>query len=514
MNLLQATSDPMLFARWFKDRATWDAWLAFIAALFGLPMTPEQLAIYQRCTGRAEPPTEASAEGVLVVGRRGGKSFVLALIGVFLAAFRDYRPYLQPGERATILIIAADRRQARVIFRYVRALLTLVPMLARLVERQTADAFDLTSSVSIEVGTASFRTTRGYAIAAALLDEAAFWRTDDAAEPDHEILAAIRPGMVQFPNAVLLIGSSPYARRGVLWEAFKRWFGKPGGPLVWQADTRTMNPTVPQRVIDEATERDPASAAAEYGAQFRSDIESFVSREAVAAVVPSGVRERGALDAAQYVAFVDPSGGSVDSMTLAIAHQDGLRGVLDCLRERRAPFSPESVVEEFATTLEIYGITEVTGDRYAGEWPREAFRRHGITYVPAEKPKSDLYRDLLPLVNSGEVALLDNDRLFNQLVSLERRTARGGRDSIDHPPGAHDDLANAAAGALVLAAEPGLSAEPCFGMQSMTGGDYNDNPLVGRSSMGAGEPDFPEVGENRGWDWVQGVLIERNGRQC
>jgi len=151
-----------------------------------------------------------------------------------------------------------------VIFRYVRALLTEVPRLARLVQRETADSFDLSNKVSIEVGTASFRTTRGYAICAALLDEAAFWRTDDAAEPDHEIIAAIRPGMAQFPNATLLVGSSPYARRGALWDAFHRWYGKCHAPLVWQAATRTMNPTVPQRIVDEAMERDPASAAASY----------------------------------------------------------------------------------------------------------------------------------------------------------------------------------------------------------------------------------------------------------
>ena len=56
---------------------------------------------------------------------------------------------------------------------------------------------------------------------------------------------------------------------------------------------------------------------------------------------------------------------------------------------------------------------------------------------------------LLPLLNSQAVDLLDNERLVSQLVSLERRTTRGGRDSIDHLPGAHDDLANAAADALV-----------------------------------------------------------------
>ena len=140
-------------------------------------------------------------------------------------------------------------------------------------------------------------------------------------------------------------------------------------------------------------------------------------------------------------------------MTLAIAHKEGDTVILDALREVKPPFSPEAVVDEFAALLKKYRLTRVEGDRYAGEWVREPFRRHGINYDLAEKPKSDLYRDLLPLVNSGGVDLLDNSRLVNQLVGLERRAARGCRDLIDHAPGAHDDLANAAAGAIVRAAK-------------------------------------------------------------
>jgi hypothetical protein len=125
--------------------------------------------------------------------------------------------------------------------------------------------------------------------------------------------------------------------------------------------------------------------------------------------------------------------------------------VLDYLSARKPPFSPEQVVEEFCATLEAYGVQVVTGDRYGGEWPREQFRKHGISYDPSERVKSDLYRELLPLLTSGRTELLDHTRLATELLGLERRTARGGRDSIDHGPGGHDDLANAAAGALVLA---------------------------------------------------------------
>lgn len=455
-SILDTTDDPSLFARWFKDRATWQAWFAFLSALFALPLTPEQLAIYQKCTGRTAPPTVAVSEAWLVCGRRAGKSFVLALVAVFLACFKDWRPFLSPGERGTVVVIATDRRQARIIMRYTRALLLEVPLLADLVERERDEGFDLSCGITIEIGTASFRSVRGYTIVAALLDEIAFLPTNElAAEPDFEILAALRPGMATLRGSMLLCASSPYARRGALWDAHRRHFAKDGDPvLVWKADTRTMNPTVSRQVIDEAYERDPASANAEYGAEFRSDIEGFISREVVEACVTEGRFERPPRSGQRYHAFTDPSGGSNDSFTMAIAHREGDHALLDALREVRPPFSPESVITEFAELCRAYGISRITGDRYAGEFPREQFRRHGIRYELSAKPKSDLYRDLLPLLNSRRVELLDHPRLVAQLVGLERRTARSGRDSIDHARGGHDDIANAVAGALLGSSAP------------------------------------------------------------
>ena len=155
----------------------------------------------------------------------------------------------------------------------------------------------------------------------------------------------------------------------------------------------------------------------------------------------------------EYVAFVDPSGGSSDSFPLAIAHVGPFgKAVLDGFWERRPPFSPDDVVREFAETLKSYRIREVTGDRYAGEWPRERFREHGIDYLTSTRTKSEIFLEFLALTNSGRVRIPANRRLRTQLAALERRTSRSGRDTVDHPPGSHDDAANCVAGALVLAA--------------------------------------------------------------
>ena len=227
MNIIRAMHDPQLFGPWFKG-PSWAAWRAFLAALFALPMLEHEFEGYQKYTGRSEPPPGPAREAWVVVGRRGGKSLIAAFIGTFLATFRDYSSVLSPGERAVVMILASDRQQARVVFGYVRAFMHDVPMLAKLIERETAEAIHLTNGISIEVHTASFRAVRGYTIVAAILDEVAFWRDESSANPDAEIIAALTPAMATIPNPLRLGITSPYARRGALvgWRAVtcvSRW---------------------------------------------------------------------------------------------------------------------------------------------------------------------------------------------------------------------------------------------------------------------------------------------------
>jgi hypothetical protein len=377
---------------------------------------------------------------------------VLATIAVFLACFRDYSPYLAPGEVATIAIIAADRRQARTIFRYILGLLEEVSMLKQKVVDETNETITLNNRVVIEIATASFRVTRGYTFAAVLADETAFWRSDDSANPDVEIFTALRPGLSTIPGSILLNASSPYRKRGILYSTFAKHHGKDSRVLVWKATTLEMNPALDPRIVQEAYDDDPENASAEYGAEFRSDLSDFIPRDVIDACTMRGAYELSPVSGRRYVAFIDPAGGTGgDSMTLAIAHQDGERAVLSAIREVRPPFSPEQTSADFAALLKSYGISKVRGDRYAGEWPRERLRMCGIDYELSELTKSDIYRECLPLLNSGRAQLLDLSRLASQFCGLERRTSRSGKDSIDHAPGAHDDVANAAAGALLMA---------------------------------------------------------------
>ena len=240
---------------------------------------------------------------------------------------------------------------------------------------------------------------------AALLDEVAFWRSDDSANPDTEIVNALRPAMATVPEPLLLGISSPYARRGVLWEAFKAHYGQDSPVLVWKAPTTAMNPTISEAFVAAELEKDEAAARAEYLAEFRTDIESFLAPRDRRGV--HRARDPWPIAAAgiQYVAFVDPSGGVGDSFALAIAHAEGDDVLLDLVHERRAPLSPEDAVQEFVSLMQPYRVREVIGDRYSEEWVRERFRAHGITYELPSGRSADLYVELLPLLTSRRARL-------------------------------------------------------------------------------------------------------------
>jgi hypothetical protein len=249
-------------------------------------------------------------------------------------------------------------------FSFVEGVFGTAPNPVDLVERSTADTISLTTGIDIQVRTASFRTIRGVTAVMAIADELAYSRSDETVNPDSEILRALRPSLATTGGPLICI-SSPHAKRGELYNAFRRHFGPAGDPLVLvaKAASRFVNPSLSQRVVDRAIEADPEAAAAEYMAEFRGDLEVFVSREAIEACVATGVVVRAPLAGVSYRAFCNPSGGSNDSMTLAVAHLEGDRAVLDCLVEKRAPFNPDDTAAEFAATLAQYRVSRVTGDR-------------------------------------------------------------------------------------------------------------------------------------------------------
>jgi hypothetical protein len=452
-----AISNPRLLGGYFAG-PSWNTWRAILKAAYAEPLDATELELFAAVAGGRSAPARRVKELVVIAGRRSGKDSIASAVAT-AAACIDYRPRLRPGERASILCLAVDRGQARIVHRYVAGYFRENPLLRPLVDRETDDGLELSNGVEIVIATNSYRSVRGRTIACAIFDEVCFWRSEDSANPDVETYNAVVPGMVTLPDAILVIITTAYRRSGLAYDKFAAGFGQPDDEvLVVYGPSTAFNPSLPQSVIDAALARDPEAAAAEWLSVWRSDISDFFDRELVATAIDRGVIVRPPRPSLQYHAFADPSGGRGDSFTLAISHAEGSSVVVDLIFETRAPFDPGLVVHDLAEILRQYSIYEVTGDRYAANWVSEGFAREGIRYVTSERNRSEIYLDALPIFTAGRARLPEHHRAEHQLISLERRTSRSGRDAVNHPPGGADDLANAICGALTLAATTAIPA--------------------------------------------------------
>jgi hypothetical protein len=441
---------PRLLGAMIGDLESWRMHLALTRAMDALPPEPGDMEIYRKHTGRTKWPEKSAKEIALILGARGGKSRLCSFIAAHAVVAREYK--LAPGETGYCLIVSPTRKQGSIIKSYTSSYFNQIPALKELLLRETAEEIILKNNLAVAILSSDFKTLRGYTGVLGVIDESAFLHSEGA-RPAEEVARALRSRMISTGGRLIQI-STPFSKSGPLWESFRKHWGKDrSATLVWKATSLEANPTLDRELIEQALKDDPAGAAADYLSEFRPDLESYTNREIVDGCVVPGRYELPPLSSLSYSAFVDPSGGSgKDSMTLAIGHLEDKVVVLDAIREVRPPFSPEQVTADFASLLKSYGVSVVTGDRFGGEWPREAFLNHNITYQVADKTKSDYYREFLPMLNGGRVELLDSETLVNQLCGLERRVSRGGRDSIDHGSysTARDDVANAVAGCCVI----------------------------------------------------------------
>jgi hypothetical protein len=398
LNIIECMEHEQLFGQWFKGES-WNGWKAVLRAAYCLPMTPEEITFFKSISGDRDPPTKRVRELWVCGGRRSGKDSVASLIVAYSAALFNGQANLRPGEKACCALLACDRSQAGIVAGYIRSYFENIPPFQAMVTRETMDGLELSNAVNVVVATNSYRSLRGFAILNGTLDECAFYMDETTARSDVATYNALKPGTVTVDGMIVGI-STPHKKSGLLFNKWKQHFGKNDPDvLVIQSPSRTLNPTLPAEVVEQALADDPVAAAAEWLAEWRDDISGFVTMEVLDACTPS------------------------------------------------------SAIEEAAILLKSYRITSVQGDKYAANFVIEGFAKHGIKYSYSEHDRSQVYLECLPLLTSGRARLVDSKRMLSQFASLERRSLSSGRDVVDHPAGDrhHDDLSNACAGALKLA---------------------------------------------------------------
>ncbi len=475
MNILQAIKDRNLFRPFLgEDLDSWMPWLTALRALYGLPIRSRKgKDLIRQCTGRdpGELPESGFNAALFLVGRRSGKSRIAAVIGTYEALFAGHEERLAKGETGLIPVVSPTRYQSGIVWKYISALFE-TPLLQKEVvdKRDRERVMVLRNGLEIRILTGDWRTVRGPSVVCAILDELCFFGVTEESKvrSDTELVRALKPSLLTTKGKLIGI-SSKYARKGWAFQQWRRYHGSntefptyspKWRSLVWDTDSKTMNPTLSRKEIDHALEEDPAAAKSEYLGEWRDDVAEFVPRSLIEGLAAPGRKELMPRSGKLYSAFVDLSGGRADDAALAIGHrQEAVNGkeaktVIDFVITWGAPFNPHAIIGEMVQELKRFRINRVTGDNYSAEFTKSGFEGHGIHYEKSDKPKSELYRELLPILCSGGMELLENEKLISQLAGLERRTRSGGKDIIDHPNGGKDDLANTVAGLATVATKP------------------------------------------------------------
>jgi hypothetical protein len=319
-------------------------------------------------------------------GRRAGKDYFTAALVVFLACLRPYT--FNRGELGRVMLLAVDSDQADVLYQYVTELVDSCPAIKRQVLSRRVKfgmrRVTFKNQVEILIKPADKRRVRGRTLIACVCDEIAHWFSEEHhVNPDSEVLAAVKPGMLGVPGAMLICISSPYRRQGTLYETDKREFGKNGSPvLFWRAGTWDMRPDTPghraryptfMAELQAECERDRSFFYSEFGGEYRVDLEDYLTREQLDAVTVDR-HEIPYQDGTPCYAFIDTSGGEgQDSQAFCIAiRRPGGTAAIAKLIEWRPPFDSHASAKEVAEVCHAYRIHKVRGDKFGGEYSDKA----------------------------------------------------------------------------------------------------------------------------------------------
>ena len=295
---------------------------------------------------------------------------------------------------------------------------------------------------------------RAFSLPVAVLNESAFYRFEGAANADVEILTSVRRGMLNFPRRKLLIVSTPYSKQGILYDHFRRFYGRDDSldVLVWRAATSYMNPSITEaRLEEERRTMDPQHFAREYLAEFLDDVSAWLPSELIESAVDLGITERPPLIGVKYTMGIDASGAGACAFAVSIGHPEdqgdgNIVVVQDVLRTFTKPPSGRlnlrSVVREILMLAANYNhIPHAFSDRYAGQWPVQTFEEeaaalnmHFTLIDPTilrgqdvvRLAKSDAFRETAPLFRTNRIRLVDSPSQVRELRNLEARPTENG----------------------------------------------------------------------------------------
>jgi hypothetical protein len=270
-----------------------DAQRVLLMTLYGMPLTPDEVALFHDCTGREAYTPREFHEVTVIAGARSGKdSRILVPVLLYEGTFGGHERQLGKGEIGMVPLVAQDEKSTRTAFGYVREYLVRSPLLKSLVAEEREREMWLTNQIRIACFACTAKSLRGYSIVAAGMDELAFFRVEATADADVEVQAAIKRGMVAFETGKLVKITTPYLKSGLVYDDYTRAFGHDDPDLlVWRASTTLMNPTISETRLARDRRADARRAAREYDAIWADDTEAFFPGAWIDAAVNEGRHE-------------------------------------------------------------------------------------------------------------------------------------------------------------------------------------------------------------------------------
>lgn len=441
-----------------------------------------EIELYQYMTDKAYDVTKIKIKNNVnfIIGRRGGKTTLSAMLAIFCAIITNWRPFLQKTPFATVLVLSHSKEFSDEILEIVRNFIESSPILKRLInakKKNTLNTMNLSipfleggkivfSRVQIKVGAASSKTTRGVAACAVLCDEIAFWNLEEnMKETDEKILRAVRPATKQFGRKAFLIKlSSPGIKQGILYNEYLKWNkdALPQSYVVFKAPSWVWNTILPKEEFVDEWKLDSDGFDTEYRANFVDSLSDFIKPEFVDFAVMKGRTfepPEGKNSTVIYRAAID-AGFKKDAFTFTVVGLFENRVKQYVCRgwegTRKTPVQPREVAEYIRTVVKEFGIDEVAADQFAYEPLREIFSQYGVTLV--EKTftltfKKQIYWNLRRLIHGRQLDLLDHEKLSKELKELVVEQTGSGQIRIGHPSGGSDDYSDSLAVASFLAVE-------------------------------------------------------------
>jgi hypothetical protein len=402
------------------------------------------------------------------LGRRSGKSTMCAIVGLWDACLRpELDARVRRGERRHVVVVATNRRQARLVLDAARSIVTGSKLLSGLLLGESEDALEFSTGATFSAFPCTARSGRGWAISTLILDELAFMVDAEGSNAAAEsVWQALVPGTLQFGDDARIIASStPWGSDGLFADLHRQALsGELEDACAWQETTQAMNPTINADWLAAEERRDPVSFRSEYGAEFVGSGGKLFDPAAIDAAVslPGELRPQ---DGTAWVAGLDPAFSS-DPFGLVLVGRvpgDGRRLVVGLVRSwRPSPRKPASleqtreiedtVLAEVAQTIELFGARAVT-DQYKAAGVVDRLQRHGIavrTEAMTAPMKDAAFAFLRGRLNEGSIELYEHTQLLRELRSVSTRYT-AGRSSVVLPRigSSHGDLAQALAIAVL-----------------------------------------------------------------